>query len=96
MAKAPKRKSRKGGRKPAAKAGEATPTVTTKTFTTTLQLRHAAWVERSAKLYRDTPDHIIEQCVRRACGADHEKAGLFEFTTEHGTIPADKMSDGSE
>ena len=95
MAKTPKRKTRKGDRKGVVKAGEATPTVTTKQFTTTLQLRHASWVERSAKLYRDTPDHIIEQCVRRAYGSDHEKAGLFEFDTEHGTIPADKMSDGS-
>ena len=95
MATAPKQRSRKGARKPAAKAGEATPTLTTKQFTTTLQLRHASWVERSAKLYRDTTDHIIEQCVRRVCGDDQEKAGLFEFDNEHGTIPADKMSDGS-
>ena len=95
MAKAPKRKLRKGGRKAAPKADEATPTVTTKQFTTTLQLRHASWVERSAEKYHDTPDHIIEQCVRRVYGDDPEKAGLFEFDTEHGTIPADKMSDGS-
>lgn len=50
-------------------------TTTTEDFTVSLQFRHAKWVRDTADMLNTTPEHIIEQAVRRECQRDPYKAG---------------------